>query len=475
MSDDNRNRDYGTYEVVRTTRILFLSAQWAQFILGILLVPIFLILFGETGLSLIAIVGGSAYLYRFLAIRVSRLLYSVNQRRAHNRRSDLASSVLSDLSAGIHRSFCLYLRPFITSRGLRVPNSRFGSKFFPSIDKFYGRRIDLETVYAMSLEHQEYPLIAIGETGFKLGAGKVPSSDEEWRTVFARLSQHATLIIMVPLPKPSTLWEIDYMFAHRSILEKSLFVMPMRLRSLVPERLERYWEEVRDRMFEQGIQLPELNPYGGFIFFRDGGTTMHILNSGGFNIDYIDQVLLGFINRQRADEIFQALPINLQEALPNLFEALIHKHPETLALAARPIPLHVLAHNDHVKELALALSRDGIIAIHRQQDGLQAWLEVNFHPMFLDWVPLQLWAEENQEALQIKGKLVMSVQRYVAQRRQMLDTSASPVLSQRDSGRISEIETVPFAPKISSNLLSRTGTLRPEEHVFLQRDLDLTT
>jgi hypothetical protein len=468
----NKNKPNSSYEASTATKVLFLSANWIQLCSGIVssvLIPIFVFSFGVASRVFVDIVHSLVSLYVIMAVGVSRLLYYLNQRKSHKIRNKFASSVIADLNSDSTQSFCLYLRPFLTSRSLRVPNSRYNLRFLPSMDKFYGRRTDLETMFSISLERQKHPLVAIGETGFTLGAGKVTVSDDDWQNVFKRLAYQASIIIMVPLPRPSTLWELDYIFSHASMLEKTLFVMPMRLRSLVPERLEGYWEEMRTRMDDRGIKFPVLNSMGGFFIFQDRHATMHTIDSGGFDDNYVSQIVTGFVNRLRAEEIFKTLPLNLQDALPKLFEAMLYCQPETHELRVRPIPLHTLGRYSYTKELAQRFTISGLTAVHRQRDGFQAWYEVILHPGILNWPRLKAWAADNIELLQIKGKIVQSTHRAETNRQQVFDAIAKPILCV--SSEIQSMATIEktFNLKAPSPLQFPPETLRPEEFIFLQR------
>jgi hypothetical protein len=68
--------------------------------------------------------------------------------------------------------------------------------------------------------------VAIGAKRGSYGSFKLIVKDEEWRDAFQRLAAAARLIVMMPGPSASTLWEMGRIVDAPRLLEKSVFVMP---------------------------------------------------------------------------------------------------------------------------------------------------------------------------------------------------------------------------------------------------------
>src|SRR5262249_20067169 len=210
-----------SYDAPRASRTLFLFAEWANFF-AIQIAVLFLaaVFTTDSFYDEFAARGFPIAVATFVGL--SRLIHRINQSRAHARRGQQAKLIFEELKQGRIPPYSLYLRPFVTTGRLRVVNGRFRRRFLPSMDRFFGRRIDLETVFAIAHERAKHPLIAIGEVGFVSGAPKLVTADANWKEAFVRLAKGASAIIMVPLPRPSTVW----------------------VRLGVREPLEPFWEEI---------------------------------------------------------------------------------------------------------------------------------------------------------------------------------------------------------------------------------------
>jgi hypothetical protein len=69
-------------------------------------------------------------------------------------------------------------------------------------------------------------LVAIGNKQVSYGSAKLTVRDEDWQSVFHGLAEAAQLIVMLPGPSASVLWEISQLVSQRSALAKTVFVMP---------------------------------------------------------------------------------------------------------------------------------------------------------------------------------------------------------------------------------------------------------
>jgi hypothetical protein len=69
-------------------------------------------------------------------------------------------------------------------------------------------------------------LVAIGNKQVSYGSAKLTVRDEDWKEVFHALADAARLIVMLPGPSASVLWEISQLVSQRSALARTVFVMP---------------------------------------------------------------------------------------------------------------------------------------------------------------------------------------------------------------------------------------------------------
>jgi hypothetical protein len=69
------------------------------------------------------------------------------------------------------------------------------------------------------------PIIGLGRPGEAIGAGRILTSEEEWKTIAARMIDQAMYIICIPSSHAGTLWEIDRI-VECGLLSKTFFIMP---------------------------------------------------------------------------------------------------------------------------------------------------------------------------------------------------------------------------------------------------------
>ena len=386
---------------------------------------------------------------------LSKVLYWANQRRAHKVRSKNALSTYRALVQGERPTYCLYLRPFLTSNRLVVANSRYHRKFWPSMDRFFGPRMDLENVLAVGLESRQHPLIAIGETGFQLGAAKLLSHERDWKRVFVTLASGSAAILMVPLPKPSTLWELEYLLAHPELLEKTLFIMPKRLRLGVTERLEPYWAEMCQWMSTRGVNFPAMRPGGGFFILRNGGRVLRQVDGGGFDVDYIGQIVSALVFARNLDETISNLSEEQLAELWSLIEAFVHVSPRSLQVEARPMMLHEVVGILSFPPRISWILDIGLVVIHRSQRGSQAWDEVHLNPTLLDSINLQAWAAGRRVRLTLKGHIVEAT----ADNRKRAEAALSDPASE------TRLQPRSLVPSRMSPIRPLPRFLRPEERI----------
>lgn len=204
------------------------------------------------------------------ALALARHLRHKQLASADRFRSDLARIVLEQAPMfereGYEVDLSLYLRPFQTTGAHRYVNPWFRGFLMPHM---------LEEPYFLDLEHllaralvPAAPLIALGRPGEHEGAGRVLTTEEDWREAVRRLLRCCGLIVVVPSAKEGTQWEIGEIIANGHI-EKAVFIMPP---SSPFERRDAAadWEAARLATLERhGLTLPGYDGRFGRVFTYD--------------------------------------------------------------------------------------------------------------------------------------------------------------------------------------------------------------
>ena len=173
-----------------------------------------------------------------------------------------------------------FLRPFFTSGKLRtdiVPEN-----FVDGV--LLGHRWDLEFALTLALEGTS-PLIALGDVHGEYGAAEIITSDEQWQSKMIAAANRALLIIVVPLNRPSTLWEVQQIFANTNLLQKTLFLMPPTkgiihrnaLSFFRRESIRRSWNSARTELLRTGVKVPTYTSKGRFFHLSKEGEVDAIL------------------------------------------------------------------------------------------------------------------------------------------------------------------------------------------------------
>jgi hypothetical protein len=168
------------------------------------------------------------------------------QRRREAAAEDVARRVIDDERTG--DPFTLYLRPFATT-------NRLASQ--PSAPEFAVGEItvhlDLETLLERALRSR-CPVVALGRPGdIAEGAARIiTTSEDDWRAVMTALARRAAFIVITPLARPSTTWELRWLAEH-DLLGKVLMIMP-ETKSGVPDAVVQTTMR-GDKAFDGGFSL----------------------------------------------------------------------------------------------------------------------------------------------------------------------------------------------------------------------------
>src|SRR5205814_10066927 len=70
------------------------------------------------------------------------------------------------------------------------------------------------------------PLVGLGRAGeMDEGIARVPTTDDRWGETVLAMARGATFILMLPLSRPSTTWELKQI-VESGLVRRTLFIMP---------------------------------------------------------------------------------------------------------------------------------------------------------------------------------------------------------------------------------------------------------
>jgi hypothetical protein len=178
-------------------------------------------------------------------------------------RDDLAKLI----AEGKNRGFGLYLRPFsVTGRiplVIRDEDYETGPYLNPKTRHDY-EDIDLEIELVRALRAAG-PLVALGRPGEAAGAGRVVTSDQEWKVLFRDLVDRAQCVFLVPGRSEGTKWELQQLLKNPELVGKTCLLIPPTARSFgklpVPDD---YSREALAALEDHGIKIPA-DPKDGLL------------------------------------------------------------------------------------------------------------------------------------------------------------------------------------------------------------------
>jgi hypothetical protein len=134
--------------------------------------------------------------------------------RVQSERDQAAMGVVEAVLRGAEaEAYSLYLRPFAVTGVLEV-----------DVSDRWDEKVELESVLAEALWPLG-PVVALGQPGEHLGAGRIAVDEEEWRQAVEKLMRQAQRILLIPSNRPGTLWEIQRIL-DLELLSRTIFVMP---------------------------------------------------------------------------------------------------------------------------------------------------------------------------------------------------------------------------------------------------------
>jgi hypothetical protein len=119
--------------------------------------------------------------------------------------------------------------------------------------------------------------IALGDKYASYGSSKIIVDDSEWQRTFYELADSSALILMMPGPSVSVLWEISQILAS-NLLTKTVFIMP---RAAAGER--RVWAEFAAMAHRDlGLTVPRYSSDGRALWLQPDHHTWKTADLEGF-------------------------------------------------------------------------------------------------------------------------------------------------------------------------------------------------
>lgn len=155
-------------------------------------------------------------------------------------------------------SFCLYLRPFVSTSKIKVKGLNVRTKFFlpETIEKALCRRLNKKIAQAYCIGD---PNSAIPTT---LSTSCIYASDNEWKSAVDTLSSKSKLIVLRVMETDGCLWELSRCINLH--INKTIFLLGEL----------KFLDLLRERLAENNIPLPDINTnYTGCVaLFFDSNT-----------------------------------------------------------------------------------------------------------------------------------------------------------------------------------------------------------
>lgn len=224
-------------------------------------------------------------------------------------RDDRAREILELAGADTPPDYSLYLRAFETTG--RMPREASSSMNMPGFDARTDddRLNDFETALAECVENG-IPMVALGEPGEHIGAGRVSSTEDCWKDSISLLASSAAVIFLLPSTRPGTQWEIDFLRSNR-LFKKTIFAAPSRKSrwTVLSRDREDYdwegsWETLRRAMSEKAVEFPEYDKNGQlFSLGRDGRLLVRTSLKGHVDGRYIRPFFKKHLERMRKETV----------------------------------------------------------------------------------------------------------------------------------------------------------------------------
>ena len=204
-------------------------------------------------------------LFLFIMLKIT-MLKSANY--TQNDRNKFANRLISEGSGTYNHEFSLYLRPFILDNEINISPDIRSDEIFSSF-----LMTNFENCVAQAVD-KTHPIVSLGTERASFGPGASSTHDDRWKDVILDLMEHASLIIVVPIIQPATMWEIQQIFI-KNYLSKTVFIVPpykflsLSDRNKLPGQiLDSIYRSGIEKLHRVGINLPFVNSNGGLFWLH---------------------------------------------------------------------------------------------------------------------------------------------------------------------------------------------------------------
>ncbi|MCA8900900.1 MAG: ankyrin repeat domain-containing protein [Hyphomonas sp.] len=130
----------------------------------------------------------------------------------------------------------------------------------------------LETMMVDALRSYA-PVLALGSEEQGLGAGRIRSTDSDWRDEVRQLLEQARAVIMIPHHSKGVRWEMQEL-RSTGLLSRTILVMPPSW-SFTPQYSQESWDQTRTALHQDGFELPPYVSAGAVFQLGDDGRMSH--------------------------------------------------------------------------------------------------------------------------------------------------------------------------------------------------------
>lgn len=226
----------------------------------------------DTGWSLIAFYAQLGVVAIFsLIFAVSIITVRTRLRRSarstQHDRNQFAAQIIANRGIGAKDGFALYLRPFIIDGQIKSTIGIYRDEIFSRL-----LNDDFENAVTQAVDRR-FPVVALGGERMSNGPGGGAAHDDEWQETILDLMGTASLILVVPIAEPSTLWEIKQIHFLR-YLHKTVFIVPplegrvLSKTALGRTSLRDLYEHSHERFKREGIPMPRMGAIGGIFWLH---------------------------------------------------------------------------------------------------------------------------------------------------------------------------------------------------------------
>jgi hypothetical protein len=215
-----------------------------------------------------------SFVLGLILVMIGNSLAESNFKKVQGAADEEAEDILARIRSGATPcSYVLYLRPFSTTDQIQKKN--WGRITYAPSSIYKQQGFDLETTLAKILSPM-MPFVALGRPGEHRGAGRIKTTEGEWRRDALLLMESAAVIFIVPGYQSGTKWELQHL-RLLNCLQKTIFIMPYaaELDSAASFDAEEHWEVTKAEIKDIGFDMPIYASTGCLFSLNDDGSVAY--------------------------------------------------------------------------------------------------------------------------------------------------------------------------------------------------------